>query len=136
LRKHRLRLLTFDLQHLIDTITLTKIDVFNTKILNNDDIMEILKHKQKPVIMADLIDISFFKIALHKKLLIIYMKYPIIKNRCEIYHARAISQIDGKLVLSNQVAKCANVFYEMSNFKNELFNNYCTLNNEKSCFTR
>jgi len=98
--------------------------------------MEILKHKQKPVIMADLIDISFFKIALHKKLLIIYMKYPIIKNRCEIYHARAISQIDGKLVLSNQVAKCANVFYEMSNFKNELFNNYCTLNNEKSCFTR
>jgi len=24
----------------------------------------------------------------------------------------------------------------MSNFKNELFNNYCTLNNEKTCFTR
>jgi len=24
----------------------------------------------------------------------------------------------------------------MSNFKNELFNNYCTINNEKTCFTR
>jgi len=28
------------------------------------------------------------------------------------------------------------MFNEMSNFKNELFNNYCTLNNEKTCFTR
>jgi len=71
LRKHRLRLLTFDLQNLSDTITLAKIDVFNTKILNNDDIMEILKHEQKPVIIADLMDISVFKIALHKELVII-----------------------------------------------------------------
>jgi len=61
--------------------------------------MEILEHEQKPVIIADLIDISVFKIALHKELLIIYIKYPIIKKRCEIYHARAISQIDWKLVL-------------------------------------
>jgi len=69
LRKHRLRLLTFDLQNLIDTITLAKIDVFNTKILNNDDIMKILKHKQNPAIIADLMHISVFKIALHKELL-------------------------------------------------------------------
>jgi len=81
--------------------------------------MEILKHEQKPIIFADLMDISVFKIAVHKDLLIIYVKYPIIKNRCEIYHGRAISEIYGKLVLSNQVAKCANIFYEMSNFKNE-----------------
>jgi len=98
LRKHRLRLLTLDLQNLIDAITLTKIDVYYTKILNNDDIMEILKHEQKPVNIADLMDTSVFKTALHKELLIIYIKYPIIKNRCEIYHARAISQIDGKLL--------------------------------------
>jgi len=80
-------------------------------------------------------DISVFKIALHKELVIIYIKYPRIKNRSEIYNARAISQIDGKLVLSSQVAKCSNMFYEMSYFKNKLFNNYCTLNNEKTCFT-
>jgi len=30
---------------------------------------------------ADLIDISVFKIALHKELFIFYIKYPIIKNR-------------------------------------------------------
>jgi len=76
--------------------------------------MEILKNEQKPVVISDLMDISVFKITLHKELLIIYIKYPII-NRCEIYHAGAISQIDGKLVSSNHVAKCANMFYEMSN---------------------
>jgi len=41
-------------------------DVFSTNILNNEDINEKLKHKQKPVIIADLIVISVFKIALHK----------------------------------------------------------------------
>jgi len=43
--------------------------------------MEILEHEQKPEIIADLIDISVFKIALHKELFIFYIKYPIIKNR-------------------------------------------------------
>jgi len=36
-KKDSLRLLAFDLQNLIDTITLAKIDVFNTKILSNED---------------------------------------------------------------------------------------------------
>ncbi len=136
LRKHRLRLLTFDLQNLLDTITLAKIDVFNTKILNNEDIKKILEHEQKPVIIADLMDISVFKIVLHNELLIVYIKYPIINNRCEIFYARSISQTDGKLLISNQVAKCDNTYYEMSTFKKELFNNYCTLSLEKTCFTQ
>jgi len=45
LRKHRLRLLAFDLQNLIDIIALAKINVFNKTILNNEDINEILKHE-------------------------------------------------------------------------------------------
>jgi len=35
LRKYRLRLLTYDLMNLMDTITLAKIYVFNIKILNS-----------------------------------------------------------------------------------------------------
>ncbi len=58
-------------------------------------------------------DISEFEIALHKKLFIVYIKYPIIKNRCDIYYARAISHNDGKLILSNQVAKCEDSYYEV-----------------------
>jgi len=110
-------LLTFDLQNLIDTITSAKIDVFNTNILSNEDINKILKHEQKPVIIADSMDISAFKIALHKDVLIIYIKYPIIKDNCEIYNARSISQSDGELLICNPVAKCANTYYEISKFK-------------------
>jgi len=56
-------LLTYDLINLMDTITLAKIDVFNTKILNNDDIQEIYKHENRPVILTDILYISEFKIA-------------------------------------------------------------------------
>jgi len=114
-----------------NTIDLVKIDVFNTNILNNEYIKEILKRKQKPVIIADLMDITVFKSTPHKELLIIYIKQPIVKNRCEIYYARSVSQSDGKLLISNQVAKCSNIFYEMFTFKKILFYNYCTLNLEK-----
>jgi len=39
--------------------------------LNNEDIKEILNYQQEPVIIADLMDISVFKIVLHKELLVI-----------------------------------------------------------------
>jgi len=76
-------LLTYDPMNLMDTITLAKIDVFNTKILNNDDIQEIYKHEDRPVIIIDFLDISEFKIALHQDLIIIYIKYPIITDRLQ-----------------------------------------------------
>ncbi len=55
---------------------------------------------------------------LHKKLIIIYIKYPVIKNICDIYYARSISRNDG---ISYQIVKCENTFYERSNFMNEHF---------------
>jgi len=58
LRKYRLRLLTYDLKNLKDTVTLAKMYVFNTQILSADDIQEIYKHEYKPVIITDLLDIS------------------------------------------------------------------------------
>jgi len=121
--------------NLMDTITLAKINVFNTKILNNDDIQEICKHEDRPVIITDLLDISELKIALHQDPIIFYIKYRI-GNRCDVYNSRSISHDDGKLLIDHHVAKCRNKYYVMSNFKIEIFNNYCTLNPEGSCFTR
>jgi len=76
------------------------------------------------------------KIALHQDLIIIYIKYPIITDRCDVYNSRSISHDDGKLLIDNHVANCKNKYYVMSNFKTEILNNYCTLNPEGSCFTR
>jgi len=93
---------------LMNTITLTKIDVFNTKILDAEEIQEIYKHERKPVLYTDILDICKFKIAIHQELNVIYIKYPTIKNRCEVYNARSISHNDGKLLTDNHVAKCNN----------------------------
>jgi len=85
--------------NLMDTITLAKIDVFNTKIVNAEEIQEIYKHEQKPVVITDILDISKLKVAIHQELIVIYIKYPIITNRCEVYNARSISHNDGKLLI-------------------------------------
>jgi len=104
--------------------------------LNAEEIQEIYKHEQKPVVITDILDISKFKIAIHQELIVIYIKYPIITNRCEVYNARSISHNDGKLLIDNHFAKCNNRYYVISNFKTEIFNNYGTLSSESTCFTR
>jgi len=99
--------------NLMDTISLAKIDVFNTKILSNDDIQEIYKHENNPVVITDLLDISEFKIALHKDLIIIYKKYLNNTDCCDVKHLRSISHVDGNLLIDNHVAKCRNKYYVM-----------------------
>jgi len=85
------------------------------------------KHKQKLIIITDLLDISEFKISLQQDLIVIYIKYTIIKDRCNIY-SRSISHNDRKLLINKYIV--------MSNFKPEMFDDYCTINSECSCFTR
>jgi len=53
-----------------------------------------------------------------------------------VYNARSISHNDGKLLIDNHVAKWNNIYYVISNFKTEIFNNYGTLSPENTCFTR
>jgi len=53
-----------------------------------------------------------------------------------VYNARSIAHNDGKLLIDNHVAKCNNRYYVIYNFKTEIFNNYCTLSPESTCFTR
>jgi len=50
----------------------------------NDDIQELYEHENKPVIIKDLLDVSELKIALHKDLIIIYIKFTIITDRCDV----------------------------------------------------
>jgi len=78
------------------------------------------------------LDVSKFKIAIHQELIVIYIKYSIITNRCEVYNARSISHNDGKLLVDNHVAECNNRYYVISNFKTEILNNYGTLSPEKN----
>ncbi|XP_033241581.1 uncharacterized protein [Drosophila pseudoobscura] len=135
LRKHRLKLITFDLLNLVDTITLLKVNIFNTKILNKNEIEDIYKHEKHNVELSDLLDIATVKIIRNADLIIIYIKYPQIKDICKFYHARAISQNDGMLVISEKVCECKEKYYLMNNFKSETFNNYAQINLKSTCFT-
>jgi len=95
-------------------------------------------HEPKPVTITDLLDISEFKMALYQDLIVIYIKYPINTDRClrYVYNSRSILHKDGKFVINNNVTICRNKYYIMSNLKTEVFNNYCTINTEDSCFIR
>jgi len=64
---------------------------------------------------------------LYQDLVIIYIKNPIITERCDVYNSRSTSHNDGKLLIDNHVAKCRTRYYVMSYFKTEIINNYCTI---------
>jgi len=53
-------------------------------------LQEIYKHAYRPVIITELLNISEFKIALHRDLIINYIKFRIITNRCDVYNSRSI----------------------------------------------
>jgi len=113
-------LLTFDLQNLLDTIILAK-----TKILNENEIKDIYYHVKQSVVLSDPMDIS--TILINNDLLVVYIKYPMINGKCDLYKTGAIAQSDGKLFINNEVAHCKNKYNLMTNLKKEMFNNYCKL---------
>lgn len=85
------------------------------------------------ITLIDLIDVSIFKIVSYKGLIIFFIKYPIVNNNCNLYHAKAISQKDGKLLIE-KVAKCNSTFHSIQVYKKEIYSNFAQLRNIKNCF--
>jgi len=93
-------LLTFELQNLLDTIILAKTNIFNTNILNETEIKEICNHEKQSLVLSDLMDISTLNILFNNDLLVVYIKYPMINGKCDLYKTRAVAQSDGKLLIN------------------------------------
>lgn len=134
LKKYRLKLLSVDLQDLLDTITFSKAKILNPKILNKEDMTKIFNHEKLNITLIDLLDVSSFSIVSFKGLIIVFIKYPYINYSCKLYHAKAISQKDGKLIANNKVAKCNNTFYPIENFKREIYNSFAQIIFDSNCF--
>lgn len=128
------RILTIELTNLINTITLSKIGVLNPNILNIKEINEIIKHEDVNFSISDLIDTSTFKILQNNELIIILVKYPIIKQKCNYFKTLAISGNDGKLILPNNIVKCT-YFLNTEKCKLELNNYYCKISHKSNCLT-
>lgn len=134
LKKYRLKLLSLDLQNLLDTITFSKANIINPKILNKQDMTNIFNHEAFNITLIDLLDVSSFSIISYQGLIIVFIKYPTINHNCKLYHAKAISQSDGKLFIDDKIAKCKNTFYLIKNFKAEIYNTFAQIVYEKNCF--
>lgn len=134
LKKYRLQLLSKDLQTLRDAITFSKAKILYSNILNDHDVANIFTNEKFNITLIDLIDVSIFSIVSYKGLIIFYIKYPIVNNNCNLYHAKAISQQDGKLLIEDKVAKCNNTFHSIQIYKKEIYSNFAQLRNTKNCF--
>lgn len=133
MKKQRLKLLSFDLQNLRDAITFSKANILYSKILNNHDVADIFTHEKFNITIIDLMDVSIFSIISHKGLIIYYIKYPIVKHSCKFFHAKAISQTNGKLIIDDKVAKCNDTYYPIT-FKKEIYNNFGQIQEKDNCF--
>lgn len=134
LKKYRLKLLSLDLQNLLDTITFSKARILNPKILNKEDMIKIFNHEKLNITLIDLLDVSSFSIISFQGLIIVFIKYPTINHNCKLYHAKAISQTDGKLFVNNKIANCNNTFYLINNFKKEIYNSFAQIMYTPNCF--
>lgn len=130
------KLIITELQNMIQTITLAKVGILNPAILNLQDIQEITDHEHESLTLTDLMDVSKFKIIQDKDVIIIYIKYPIIKKNCKLYETRAISQEDGKLLIDKEIVKCNAIYLNVKNCKLELRNTFCKLSLKESCLSK
>ncbi len=135
LKKKRNQYIKHELQILINTITLGKVGTLNPVILHLDELKNITDHQNGLMSITDLMDISEFKIAQKNNVIIIYIKYPKILFTCKYYETRSIAQLDGKLIIDQNVINCNNEFLNVKNCKTEITSTYCKLNKEKTCFS-
>lgn len=132
-RRHRLRVVITDLQNTIQTIVLAKASILNPTILHYSEIQDILQHEYKNIHTTDLLDASTFKIVQKDFLIFIYIKYPLIHDKCDLYESKSIAQSDGKLEIPKQIIKCNTTYVNVKECKIELSNIYCKITEKENC---
>lgn len=130
------KFIIFELQNLINTLTLAKLKLLNPAILNIEDMNKIVKNEIiETFTLTDLMDISEFKILQKEGIIVIYIKYPVIYENCTLYETRAISQNDGKLVLSKEIVKCNKKFRNIEKCNLEIRHTFCKIARNSSCLS-
>lgn len=114
---------------------MSKVGILNPLILDMAEIKEIINEEKINVSISDLMDVSDFKIAQKNNLIVIYIKYPKVKNICKLFKAIAVAQSDGKLFIENEIIKCQDKFYSVKFCKNELNNAFCMIKANNTCLS-
>lgn len=134
--RKRNRLILTDLTNLIHAISLAKVNILFTGILNLREIRQIMKIEEKRITLTDILDASSFKVVQTQDCVIVYIKYPIINKLCKLYDVRPINNNNTELKIEHEIVKCQNYFTNVKNCKQEIHNTYCKKADEETCLSK
>lgn len=130
--KIKIKYLLTETSNMIQTLNLAKANILNTALLNLDEIEEVIK-KEYPISIINVLEYSIFKILRLNDIIITYIKYPIITNKCINYNVEAITNNRQKLILEDRIAKCRNLYQNVRNCKHEFDTTICQKHNKPTC---
>lgn len=123
-----------ELTEVINTINLSKNNILNTIIFNQEEIKEIIKIEPKEILLIDVLDASVFHIIQTKDIIVTYIKYPIINGIGKHFKTFSVHTPDGKLVIPTDVTLYKNS-YTTNNCKQELNIKICEYMKKQNCLT-
>lgn len=132
----RNRMILMELQNLILSVTLAKINVVNPIILDRDDIKLLMNNEQfTNISISDLMNVSSIKVMLSEQFLYFIIKYPKPEKICKKISVFPVPHF-GKIIQlgnSNTVADCGNVTYSVMDCQPTLSSTYCRFLQSSSC---
>lgn len=132
----RNRMILMELQNLILSVTLAKVNIVNPTILDQEDLNFLTNNEQYTNIsISALMDVSSIKVILSEEFLYFIIRYPKPELFCKkisvfpVPHLGKIIQLSG----TNTVADCGTHTYSVGNCQPTLSPTYCRLLQNTSC---
>lgn len=132
----RNRMILMDLQNLILSVALAKLNIVNPTILDQEDLKLLNDSEQYTnVSISDLISVSSIKVILSEEFLYFIIKYPRPQQLCKkitvfpVPHSGKILQLS----ITNTVADCGNQTYSVHSCQRTLSSSFCKIIRNSTC---
>ena len=122
-----------ELKNVLLTITMAKGRQINTLALNLYEIKNLIEIEKTELPIIDILEYSSVSLCRIKNSIILIIKYPIIKTRCNHFKITPLEFRHGKLQLDEQVSKCEGKFQRTANCMQILNANICKKQLEDEC---
>ena len=132
----RNRISIINLNNLILSVSLAKINVIDLAILDSDELDSVIKNDDfTESSISEIMSISNIKLFQKEELLLFVIKFPKIKFICKkisifpVVHDKTMLSIEG----DNLVAKCKSGVFAVKKCKMAIFTTFCSLKNSTTC---
>lgn len=128
--------ITEELQNIILTLNMAKNDQINTLALNLWEIEALINVEKKQLPIINVLEYSTIHICKVKNIIILIIKYPVIKHQCEHYRVTPLEFRHGKIVMDKQISKCNGIFQRTKKCIEILNTNICQTQEQDNCTTK